>query len=133
MLKNSPEKPRSPESKEDFDKIIKHSLAVQLDKMRERSPGRSDIKFKVLEQFVSNLEKQSFKEAFENLSEPHKHAIITRLKNEAKHMGGSVPYDFIKILEQKLYGVISDEDGEIIDFNKKVELEKQLQSENSEN
>ncbi len=98
--------------------------------MREKNPERNDIKFKILEQFVSKMERQPFEKAFKSLNEPHKHAIVTRLENETEHMGGIIPYDFIKKLERKLYGTISDKYGETINFNKKVELEKRLQSEN---
>ena len=131
MLKNSPEIMESPKSEKDFDKIIKNSLELELREMKKRNPERNDIKFRVLQQFISELQNQSFKAAFDKLSEPHKHAIITRLENQAEHMGGCVPYNFIKTLERELYGVTQDEkEGKNINFEKKAELEKQLQSEN---
>ena len=130
MLKNSFEIIGSPESKKDFDKIIKDSLELELQKMEDGRPGRSDIKFRILQQFVSELADQTFEAVFDKLDKPHKHAIITRLQNEAEHMGGHIPYNFIKTLEQKLYGVVPDEDGGGINFERQIELEKQLQSEN---
>jgi hypothetical protein len=93
--------------------------------------GRTDAKFRVLKSFVETLESKSFKKAFAELDEPHKHAIITRLENETKYMGGAIPYDFVKKLEEALYGVITeDDDKERIDFSRKTNLEKQLQKEN---
>ena len=128
MFKNSSETTKSLEPEKDLGKIIKDSLELELRKMKERSPARNDVKFRVLKRFVSELEGQSFEDAFNKLSKPHKHAIITRLENQAEHMGGSIPYDFINTLEQELYGVAWDEGGEYIDFKKKVELENELQS-----
>ena len=131
MLKNPHETIKSPELEKDFDRVIKNSLKLELDKMRNRNPERNDVKYRILQQFVSELGDQSFKVAFDKLSRHYKHAIITRLENQAKHIGGNVPYDFIKTLEKELYGVTKDEEEEeIINFKKKVELEKQLQSEN---
>jgi hypothetical protein len=130
MLKSLYETINFSESKKDFDKIIKDALELELRKMKNRNPERADIKFRVLQQFVSKLENQPFEVVFDKLSDPHKHAIITRLENQAEHMDGNVPYDFIKTLEQKLYGVVKDEDEEYINFERKAELEKQLQPEN---
>ncbi len=126
------------ENKQNFEQLnnleaaIKNSLVEQLKKMADRRPGRRDIKFKVLADFVAKLERQPFAKAFGELSPAHKHAIITRLENEAQHLGGQVPYEFIKKLEQGLYGVAVEDEEEMIDFKKKVELEEQLQAEDRE-
>ena len=116
-----------PEAKKDFEQIVKKSLERELHKMKDRNPERGDIKFKVLRQFLAKLSNQPFEVVYGQLNEVHRHAIITRLENQAKHMGGDIPYDFIKNLEQKLYGLARDKGG--IDFEKKMELEKRLRSE----
>lgn len=92
--------------------------------MENRNPRRNDIKFKVLQQFVSELVDQSFETTFDKLDEHYKYAIITRLENQAVHMGGNVPSNFIRTLEQKLYGVTKDEERIGINFEKKVKLEE---------
>lgn len=45
-------------------------------------------------------------------------------------MGGNIPYSFIETLAQGLYGIVQDGDGERINFERKMELEEELQSEN---
>lgn len=130
MLTNQPSENYHPENIEPGN--IARSLTDQLHKMDARRPGRQDIKYQILKKFVDNLDTKSFSELYHELSPIHKHAIITRLENEAKHMGGKVPFDFISNLEHELYGVEIDEDGdEMINFAKKVELEQNLQAENN--
>ncbi len=41
MLKNPSETIKYPESEKDFDKIIKSSLELELQKMENRNPGRN--------------------------------------------------------------------------------------------
>ena len=129
-MENSREHQGNPEI--DVDKIIKESLRLQLQKMQALvRQARTDTKFKVLAAFIEELETESFTEAFAKLSEAQKHAILTRLENETEHTGGKIPYDFVKKLEQSLYGVVVDEDNEErIDFSRKINLEKQVQEEN---
>ncbi|PIR13946.1 hypothetical protein COV49_00390 [Candidatus Falkowbacteria bacterium CG11_big_fil_rev_8_21_14_0_20_39_10] len=127
MLKNSQEHFNNTEI--DINKIIVKSLRLQLEKMQQgKKQGRTDVKFRVLKSFIETLETKSFEEAFTELNESRKHAIITRLENETEHMGGKIPYNFVKKLEQILYGV--DANNKKIDFSKKVELENKLQEEN---
>ncbi|OQX51097.1 hypothetical protein B5M47_01870 [candidate division CPR3 bacterium 4484_211] len=131
MLKNLPETIDAQEPKEGPEEIIYDSLTQELHAMEERNPGRDDIKFRVLKQFIHDLAAgQPFDVVFGKLDEPYKHAIITRLQNRADHMGGKIPHDFIEKLEKELYGIVLTEDGDKINFDRKVELEKQLQSEN---
>ena len=127
-MKNQPETIRFVESKENLNKVLWEALKLELEEMKTRGPEREDPKFRVLEEFVSKKQNQPFERAFEELGkDTYKHAIITRLENQAKHMGGRVPYSFIRGLEQALYGI--DRWGHI-NFQRKMELERQLQSEN---
>jgi len=118
------------ESEKDFDKKIREALELELQKMQERNPERNDAKFTILKQFLCDLENQSFKDAFGQLRKQEKHTIITRLENQAEHMGGEIPYDFIYNLEREVYGVVRDQEGEMINLEKKAQLEKLLQGEN---
>ena len=122
------------EKKENIENILKESLKNQLEKMLQRNPERKDIKFVVLRDFLKALNGKSFKEAFAELPLVYKHAIITRLENEASHLGGRVPYEFIYSLSKEVYGVSDNSDGgenkEKINYQRKFELERALQEEN---
>lgn len=110
---------------------IKDSLILELNNMEQRSPDRTDIKYLILKKFIKLLETKKFNEAFSKLNEIEQHAIITRLQNQTSHMGGLISYDFVKKLEQTVYGVIVDDDNEKrINSSKQVDLEKRLQEEN---
>lgn len=132
MLSNKPEASQLPEDKNSVN--ILDSLTHQLHEMLERSPERNDVKYQVLKKFVEELKTESFENLYKKLSPAHQHVIITRLENESDcmQMGGNVPYEFVKELREELYGLERYEDGYEINFEKKIELEKILQSEDDD-
>ena len=69
MLKNSPEtiKTRESEPKKDFNQIVKDSLELELQKMKDRNPERNDMKFRVLKRFATELSSQPFKVVYNRL------------------------------------------------------------------
>lgn len=74
-----------PESKETkLNNLVKQSLLDQQKKMLARNPKRenleqADIKYKILVKFNQSSRIHSFDQAFFQLDDTHKHAIITRL------------------------------------------------------
>ncbi|MBI4117777.1 MAG: hypothetical protein HY453_01705 [Parcubacteria group bacterium] len=113
------------------DIIIAEAFKKELEAMRARKPDRKDSKYTILESFLEKLKNQSFKEVFLNLKRFEKHAIITRLEGQSSHMGGQIPFSFVKELYLTTYGFIIDEDGDQrVNDDVKRELERELQDMN---
>lgn len=119
------------EEEADLQDIIWESLSNEKSLMEKRRKERRDFKFLVLESFLSEHDKQkgkSFEGLYNSLGDVEKHVIITRLQNQASHMGGRVPVSFINKLERDLYGVVIDENGdERINSFRISELEREAQ------
>lgn len=91
-----------------------------------RAEGKGDPKYAILYRFVAEAKEEGFKNTYAKLMEHEKHAVITRLENQA--VQGRVSYEFVERLRKELYGMIINDDGqEMINFEKQIELERALQ------
>lgn len=121
---------RHPE-REKQEKVFITVLQNELRDMETRRPetrknGKGDAKYRILFQFLRSAEKQGFQGAYDSLQDFEKHAIVTRLENQAYH--GNIPRDFVENFRLFLYGTVEYKGSKRLNRTRQSELEDQVQN-----
>ncbi len=120
------------EQTHDNEVAIISALEQEIIAMEERRPDtrkedKGYPKYEILCRFVTEAKKKGLMDAYNRLPDFEKHAVITRLENQAYH--GSIAYEFVEKMRRDLYGTHTANEGEErVNFEKQAELEQMLQT-----